>query len=262
MTQLKFNKVIANSSTWHQLLSTLALPLLFSFELNASGQLVEGKNVDLRDVEVFLTRHPSILILNISGILIPDLVPQFQKPILPKLCYIEAHPKFIAWLLHYHLVHFQMLKVVTITTESSDFDYNKFDEALEAISLSDVNIAQLSLNFVSSNGHEWMQKHISSSMTPLGSIIAHLSRITYLTIHTNYRMMLDDGDDLMVQLLPQFLALFSSLEKVNFNQQLCVTQRANLKGCKDAFKKILSACPRVKTILINFAVIDLAFLEV
>ena len=47
MTQLKFNKVIANSSTWHQLLSTLALPLLFSFELIAGGQLVEVKNVDL-----------------------------------------------------------------------------------------------------------------------------------------------------------------------------------------------------------------------
>ncbi|KIJ90953.1 hypothetical protein K443DRAFT_115855 [Laccaria amethystina LaAM-08-1] len=262
VTQLKFNKAIANSSTWHQLLSTLALPLLFSFELIADGQLVEGKNVDLRDVEVFLTRHPSILILNISGIPIPDLVPQFQNPILPRLCYIEAHPKFIAWLLHYHLAHFQTLKVVTITTESSDFGYNKYDEALEAISLSYVNIAQLSLNFVSNNGHEWMQKHISSSMTPLRSIITHLSRITSLTIQTNYWMMLDDRDDPMVQLLPQFLALFSSLEKVNFNQQLCATQRANLKGCKDIFKKILSACPRVKTILINSAVIDLAFLEV
>ena len=81
-------------------------------------------------------------------------------------------------------------------------------------------------------------------------------------IHTNYRMMLNDGNDPMVQLLPQFLALFSSLKKVNFNQQLCVTQRANLRGCKDVFKKILSACPRVKTVLINFSVVDLAFLEV
>ena len=155
-----------------------------------------------------------------------------------------------------------MLKAVTITTDSSDFDYDQFDEALEAISLSCVNIAQLSINFVSNNGHEWMQKHISSSMSPLGSIITHVSGITYLTIHTNYRMMLDDGNDLMVQLLPQFLALFSSLKKVNFNQQLCVAQRANLKGCKDVFKKILSACPRMKTILINFSVVDLAFLEV
>ena len=74
--------------------------------------------------------------------------------------------------------------------------------------------------------------------------------------------MLDDGNDPMVQLLPEFLALFSSLEKVNLNQQLCVAQRANLKGCKDVFKKILSACPRVKTIPINFSVVDLAFLEV
>ena len=28
-----------------------------------------------------------------------------------------------------------MLKVVTITTESSDFDYDQFDEAFEAISV-------------------------------------------------------------------------------------------------------------------------------
>ena len=47
MTQLKFRKVIANSSTWHQLFSTLALPLLFNFELIAGGQSVEGKNADL-----------------------------------------------------------------------------------------------------------------------------------------------------------------------------------------------------------------------
>ena len=93
--------MIANSSSWHQLFSTLTLPLLFSFELIAGDQLVEGKNVDLRDVEGFLTRHPSILILNIS---IPDLVPPFQKPILPRLCYI------------------QMLEAVTITTEPGDFD--------------------------------------------------------------------------------------------------------------------------------------------
>ena len=43
-------------------------------------------------------------------------------------------------------------------------------------------------------------------MTPLDSIITHVSGITYLTIHTNYRMMLNDGNDPMVQLLPQFLA--------------------------------------------------------
>lgn len=39
--------------------------------------------------------------------------------------------------------------------------------------------------------------------------------VTYLNIQTKYWMRLDDTDDPIVQLLPQFLALFSHSEKIN-----------------------------------------------
>lgn len=58
-------------------------------------------------------------------------------------------------------------------------------------------------------------QHISNSMSPSGSIIESLTMVTYLNIQTKYWMRLDDTDDPIVQLLPQFLALFSHSEKIN-----------------------------------------------
>ena len=58
-------------------------------------------------------------------------------------------------------------------------------------------------------------------MSPSGSIIKSLTMVTDLNIQTKYWMRLDDTDEPVVQLLPQFLALFRHLEKINFGEQPC-----------------------------------------
>ena len=266
MTRLAFNKVVVSSATWHKLLSTLNLPALYSFELNSGDHLVDGKGMALEDIETFLRCNPSIALLNLSGIIIPDTTPQLRKPILPKLCIVNAHPKFIAWILCCKVPQFRPLAAVTLIAESGEFDYNQFDEALAAIALySDTNTLHLGLNFSSKAGvHEWIQKHISNSTAAQGSVnrfMANLTMVTNLTLYTKFWMALNDGEEPLVQLLPQFLALFSGLEKVDFGEQPCSAQQIDLKGCKDMLKKIMSLCPRLKAVSVNYGSIDLTYLD-
>jgi hypothetical protein len=268
MTRLALNGVVISSSTWHQLLPTLSLPELYNFELNSGDQLVNGMGVALNDIETFLRRNPSIEMLTLFGIIIPDTTPQLRKPILPKLCIIDAHPKFIAWILCCKAPQFRPLRGVTLSAKSGEFDYDQFDEALTAIALySCTNALPLGLNFSSKTGvHEWIQKHISNCAAAQGSIgrcIGNLAMVTDLTFHTKFWMTLDDGNEPIVQLLPQFLALFSSLERVNFAEQpFSARQPIDLKGCKDLLKKIMSLCPRLKSVLVNYSPIDLTYLDV
>ncbi|KIJ99317.1 hypothetical protein K443DRAFT_680042 [Laccaria amethystina LaAM-08-1] len=267
MTRLALNKVVVSSSTWHQLLPALTLPALYNFELNSGDQLVDGMGVALEDIETFLRCNPSIAMLTLSGIIIPDTTPRLRKPILPKLRIIDAHPKFIAWILCCKVPQFRPLGAVTTTAKSGEFDYDQFDEALTAIALySCTNALRLGLNFSSKTGaHEWIQKHISNSTTAQGSVggcLANLAMVTDLTLYTKFWMRLDDGDEPIVQLLPQFLALFSSLERVDFAEQPFSARQIDLKGCKNLLKKIMSVCPRLKSVLVNYGPIDLTYLDV
>lgn len=151
-----------------------------------------------------------------------------------------------------------------IESVSGKFDYQQLDEALKSIALSPrTGALRLSLNWVSNTEfHEWMLQHISNSMSPSGSIIENLTMVTDLNIQTRYWMRLDDTDDPIVQLLPQFLALFSHSEKINLEGQLCSPPGTDLKGCKDVLKEILSLCPRLRTMSVNSNAIDLACLGV
>ena len=262
MTRLALKKVIVSSSTWHQLLPTLTLPALYNFELTSGDQLVDGMGVALEDIETFLRCNPSIELLTLSGIVIPDTTPRLREPILLKLREIDAHPKIIAWILCCKVPQFRPLAAVTLLTESGEFDYDQFDETLAAIALySSTNTLRLGLNFSSKTGvHEWIQKHISNPTTAQGSIggcIANLAMVTSLTLHTKLWMRLDDGDEPIVRLLPQFLALFSSLENVHF-----LAQQIDLKGCKNLLKKIMSVCPRLKAVSLNYQSIHISMFSI
>ena len=268
MTRLALNKVVVSSSTWRQLLPTLTLPVLYSFQLNAGDQLVDGMGVALEDVETFLRCNTSIALLTLSGIIIPDMTPRLRKPILPKLRMVDAHPKFIAWILSCKVPQFRPLAAVTLSAESDEFDYDQFDEALAVIALySYTNTLGLVLNFSSKTGvHKWIQKHVSNSTTAQGSVsqrcITNLTMVTYLTLYTKFWMRLNDGEEPIVRLLPRFFALFPSLEKVDFWEQPFSARQIDLQGYKDLLKKIMSLCPMLKAVSVNNRSIDLTYLDV
>ena len=260
LTHLRFHGV--SSSSWHQLLATLTLPSLFQFEIVTTHQLVGGPGVALGDMHTFLGRHPSIQVLNLSAINFPKPTPELRNPILPRSHTVGAHPKIIAWLLRGTAAHFQKLKFITIASEPGDFDYDQFDEALEAVALCyQMDAIHLGLNFVSKTGlHKWIEKHLSKPTAPSDSVIGcirNLARVTDLTVRTRFWMRMDDGDEPVVQVFPRFLALFPSLEKVNFPEQYFPSEEIILNQCKDFLRKVVSVCPKLKAVSVNFTTIDL-----
>ena len=266
LTHLRFYDV--RSSTWHQLLATLTLPSLCLFDIMTTHQIVGGSGVAFVDTHTFLGRHPSIKVLNLSGINFPNPTPKLRNPILPRLHVVGTHPKIIAWLLRGTAAHFKKFKVITIASEPGDFGYDQFDEALEALALcSEMNAIHLRLNFVSKTGlHKWIEKHLSRPTAPFDPVVGcirNLTRVTDLTVQTRYWMRMDDGDEPVVQIFPQFLALFPSLGKVDFAEQLFPSQDVIFRNrCKYFLRKVVSVCPKLKAVSVNFKTIDLTDLGV
>ncbi|EDR05050.1 uncharacterized protein LACBIDRAFT_330126 [Laccaria bicolor S238N-H82] len=201
LTHLRFHDV--RSSTWHQLLATLTLPSLCLFDIVTTHQLVGGSGVALGDIHTFLKRHPSIKVLNLSGINFPKPTPKLRNPIPTRLRAVGTHPKIIAWLLRGTAAHLKELKEVTITSEPGDFGYDQFDEALEAVALcSRMDAIHLHFNFVSKTGlHKWFEKHLSNPTAPSDVVgcIGNLTRVTHLTVRTRHWMKMDDRDEPVVQ---------------------------------------------------------------
>ena len=74
---------------------------------------------------------------------------------------------------------------------------------------------------------------------------------------------MDDGDEPVVQVFPQFLALFPSLEKVDFVEQLFPSQDSIFRNrCKSFLRKVVSVCPKLKAVSVNLTTIDLTDLGV
>ena len=129
--------------------ATLTLPSLCLFDIVTTYHLAGGSGVALGDMHTFLGRHPSIKVLNLSGINFPKPAPKLRNPILPRLHVVGTHPKIMAWLLRGTAAHFKTLKVIAIASEPGDFGYDQFDEALEALALcSQMDAIHLRLNFV------------------------------------------------------------------------------------------------------------------
>ena len=266
LTHLRFHDV--RSSAWHQLLATLTLPSLCLFDIVTTHQIVGGSGVALGDMHIFLGRHPSIKVLNLSGINFPKPTPKLRNTILPRLHVVGIHPKIIAWLLRGTAAHFNKLKVITIASEPGDFGYDQIDEALEALALcSEMDAIHLGLNFVSKTGlHKWIEKHLSKLTAPSDRIVGsirNLTRVTDLTVRTRCWMRMDDGDEPVVQIFPQFLALFPSLEKVDFAEQLFPSQDIIFQNRRRYFlRKVVSVCPKLKAVSVNTKTIDLTDLGV
>lgn len=73
---------------------------------------------------------------------------------------------------------------------------------------------------------------------------------------------MDDRDEPVVQAFPQFLALFPSLEKVDLAEQLLPSQDIILNRHKYFLRQVVSVCPKLNAMSVNFTAIDLADLGV
>jgi hypothetical protein len=242
ITTLSFDCTGIRSVTWSDFFAALTFPSLSEFEIT-SDLNVRPQGPEFPCIESFLTRHPSITLLHLRGLLIPSIFPPAQESILPNLVKLTAHPAYVSWLLSSPNPS-PCLGSITISSEYHHFDYARFDDALVSIARNAGRV-ELGIRFNSENGVDaWLQDHVNIGCEV--SAVSQLIEIKNLAILSYWFV---EFSEHTLGILPEFLALFPSLEHVTFMEQPEENEQAMLAG--GFFKAIALRCPHIKTVLIN-----------
>lgn len=245
ITALSFKCIDIRSVTWSDFFAALAFPALSEFEIT-SDLIVRPQGPEFPCIESFLMRHPSITLLHLRGLLIPSVFPPARGGILPHLVKLTAHPAYVSWILSSSKSS-PFLGSITISSEyylTPDFDYAHFDDALASIGRKAGQV-ELGIRFSSENGVDaWLQGHVDVGCEV--SVVSRLTEIKNLAIRSFWFV---EFSERTLEILPEFLALFPSLEHVRFMEQPEGNEQAMLAG---AFVKAIALrCPHIKTVLIN-----------
>ena len=245
ITTLSFKCIDISSETWSDFFAALTFPSLSEFEIT-SDLIVRPQGPEFPCIESFLIRHPSITLLHLHGLLIPSSFPPAQEGILPNLVKLTAHPAYISWLLS-SPNSLPCLSSITVSSEyylTPDFEYAHFDDALVSIARNAGQV-ELGIRFSSEKGVDaWLQDHVDIGCDV--SAISQLIEIKNLAIHSFWFV---EFSERTLEILPEFLALFPSLEHVRFMEQPEGNEQAMLVG--GFVKAIGLRCPHIKTVLIN-----------
>ncbi|KIJ98620.1 hypothetical protein K443DRAFT_9045 [Laccaria amethystina LaAM-08-1] len=211
-------------STYLHILSSITLPFLSKFKLTPGGVFIEWRIVKFNDVLGFLTRHPSIVDLDLHAITHPRNRRQPQR-LLPALQNLRADPWLISWFLN----------------RKRPF---KFLTSLEIVS----EVTTLQLSFYPEAGiAEWLDNHISQENSPLTA----LEGVTTLNL---FMRQVDVRD-----LIPQFLARFSQLQHLTYTSPPPEVERELNK--MSFIWEVMLACPGMKTVTIEGSQVNLDMLR-
>ena len=245
ITVLSFKSIDIPSEAWSDFFAALTFPSLFEFEIT-SDLIMRPQGPEFPCIESFLTRHPSITLLLLHGLLIPSTFPPAQESILPNLVKLTAHPAYISWLLS-SPKSLPCLNSITISSDyyfTPDFEYAHFDDALISIARNAGQV-ELGICFRSQNGVDaWFQEHVNIGCKV--SAVSQLTEIKNLDICLSWFV---EFSERTLEILPEFLALFPSLEHVGLMEQPERNERVMLAG--GFVKAIAVRCPHIKTVAIN-----------
>jgi hypothetical protein len=249
LTAVSFEINETAASTYLHILSRITLPFLSKFKLTPGGVFIEWRIVKFNDVLGFLTRHPSIVDLDLHAITHPRNRRQPQR-LLPALQNLRADPWLISWFLN-RKRPFKFLTSLEIVSEvyplNLPFDYNTFDEALYLLPGGAPHVTALHITFYPEAGiAEWLDKHISQENSPLTA----LEGVTTLNLFT---WQLD-----VRALIPQFLARFPQLQHLTYASPPPDVERAKQMSF---IQEIMLACPGMKTVTIEGSRVDLDMLR-
>jgi hypothetical protein len=135
LLQVSFKTNYISPSTSRGLLSKLTLPSLSKFQLTCS-RVIEQQTISFNDILNFLTRHPSIVSLDLYG----PAPRNNHRPwnLLPALETLISPPELIVWLLDrkYPCKQLISLNIVSeVYRGLAAFDYDTFDEVLVLLPL-------------------------------------------------------------------------------------------------------------------------------
>jgi hypothetical protein len=245
ITALSFKCIGILSVTWTDFFAALTFPSLSEFEIT-SDLFVLPQGPEFPCIESFLTRHPSITLLHLRGLFIPSTFPPAQESILPNLVKLTAHPAYVNWLLS-SPNSLPSLGSITISSEyllTPPFDYAHFDDALVSIA-QNAGQVELGIGFSSEKvADDWLQDHVN-----IGCQVSTVSQLTEIKILAIRSYWFVEFSERILEILPEFLALFPRLEHVRFMEQPEENEQAMSAG--GFVKAIVLRCPHVKTVLIN-----------
>jgi len=217
----------------------------------------EPGTVQFNDLLSFLTRHSSIVNLELCNVIRPTAHHQPRK-LLPALEKLSADPFFAVWLLDREKAfeHLMSLCLMSEDKLNEAFDYNTFDGVLSQIPRSAPYLTTLSISFYSEAGIvEWLDKHVSEEDSP----VAALNSVTTLDLFpSGIRLWRRE----VMALIPRFVARFQGLHRLfyaspppagRFTYALPPVTRATQISF---IKEIKRACPGVTVMIGSSPVAD------
>ena len=241
LTAVSFETNKTPASAWPDILSNITLPFLPNFKLTPGGLFIERRIVKFNDVLRFLTRHPSIVDLDLYAITRPRNRRHPQR-FLPALQNLRADPWLISWFLNCKqpFRYLTSLKMVSeVYSLYLPFDYNAFDDALYLLPGGAPHVIALHISFYPEAGiAEWLDKHISQENSPL----ATLEGVTTLNLFQSYWSMWRSD---VRALMPQFLALFPQLQHLIYTVPPPDVEKAKQTSF---IREIMLVCPGMKTV--------------
>jgi len=254
------------ASIWPYILSNITLPFLSKFKLtgcliriSTGCGMIRKRRIQFNDVLGFLTRHPSIVDLDLYAIARPT---NHRRPrrLLPALQNLGADPWFISWFLNckqplrcltslkmmsevYSLLHFEPF--------NSMYGYNTFNDALYLLPGTAPHVTALHiLLWPEADLAGWLHKHISQENSPLAALEGVTTLNLFLSSHipnllqSSKRMWWLD----MRALITQFLTRFPQLQHLRYVATPPDVERAEQMSF---IREIMLACPGMKTVTIG-----------
>lgn len=240
------------ASTWHDLLSKLTLPSLSKFRLTCN-RVMERQTINFNDVVKFLTRHPSIVGLDLYG----PAPRNNHRPrnLLPALETLTSPPELTVWLLDckYPCKQLKSLNIVSeVYRGPAAFDYDTFDEVLDLLPHCTPSLTTLTLSFFSGPGAiQWLDKHASRGHdgTPSGPLAA-LEGITTLKLELSR-----SWEKEVTGVIPRFVVQFPGLQHLIYPE---LPPDLAMEPAKRMFlKEIALMCPGMKTVSIGYPPVNL-----
>jgi len=244
-----------------KLLNSVTLPQLSDFDLTPLTP------VPFADIHSFLGHNPSIEILHLYGVEVPEGVwppPSLTIPILPHITSITAHPFYVVFILKGLLLDKKASLNLTniaiaISSEPSyvttaPFNYALFDDALECVAGFLTKI-DLTLRFGGTNDsdvYNWFEEHLAmTNGASKSSVISRLDNVTSLHAFSCYF----DYSWKTIEVLPDWLGLFPNLTSIDFGA-LTARNLRNLKK-KEFVRKVAKACQKVEWLYIHGEILHL-----
>lgn len=246
LTAVSFRTDGIPTNTWQDILSNITLPYLSKFELTSSLGGFEPTAVPFNSLLSFLTRHPSIVNLELRTVARPTAHHQLpSRKLLPTLETLKVDAWFTVWLLNREKA-FEDLTSLYLVSEAyplfRTFDYNTWDGVLSRIPRSAPHVTNLYISFYPEAGAiEWLDKHVSQENSP----VAALESVTTLNVTRSWNMWRRE----VMALIPQFVARFPGLQDFTYASPPPGVKRATQTSFVEEINR---ACPRVT--------VDLGFL--